>query len=292
MRFINLFPSRQSKIFGIAFIALLATLLFQFSFNSDRTVRNISQQTNVRLPRYQQYPSLGKKNVAIGGGGYVTGIYLHPKERNLVYIKTDIGGFYRWNARNSSWIPLNEQFTLANSNYYGGEAFALDPNDPNIVYIAVGKYTADWWQHQGTILKSDDRGKTWTKLNLDLKMGGNEVQRWTGERLAVNPFDTQNLFFGSRQDGLWKSNNAGKSWVKVKSFPPLNDDIGINAITFDKHKPGTIYALAHKNGIYKSIDSGETWLPLPGSPTEVNRIAIENDGILYVTHSQGVSKFV
>ncbi|MEM9927098.1 MAG: hypothetical protein AAF915_25700 [Cyanobacteria bacterium P01_D01_bin.50] len=292
MRFINLFPSRQAKILGIAFLALLTTLLFQFSFNPDRTVRNISQQTNVRLPRYQQYPSLGKKNVAIGGGGYVTGIYLHPKERNLVYIKTDIGGFYRWNANNSTWIPLNEEFTLANSNYYGGEALALDPEDPNIVYIAVGKYTAEWWQHKGTIFKSDNRGKTWTKLNLDLKMGGNEVQRWTGERLVVNPFDTQNLFFGSRQDGLWKSNNAGKSWVKVKSFPPLKDDIGINAITFDKHKPGTIYALAHKNGIYKSIDRGETWSLIPGSPNEVNRINTGNDGILYVTHSQGVSKFV
>ncbi|MEO1378013.1 MAG: hypothetical protein AAFW70_27800, partial [Cyanobacteria bacterium J06635_10] len=292
MRFINLFPNRQGKIFGIAFLALLATLLFQFSFNPDRTVRNISQQTNVRLPRYQQYPSIGKKNVAIGGGGYVTGIYLHPKERDLVYIKTDIGGFYRWNAANSSWIPLNEQFTLANSNYYGGEALALDPKDPNIVYIAVGKYTADWWQHQGTILKSEDRGKTWTKLNLDLKMGGNEVQRWTGERLAVNPFDTQNLFFGSRQDGLWKSNNAGKSWVKVKSFPPLKDDIGINAITFDKGKLGTIYALAHQNGIYKSTDSGETWSLIPGSPTGVNRIAMANNAVLYVTHSQGVSKLV
>ncbi len=291
MRFLNLLPSRQSKIFGIAFIALLATLFLQFSFNSNKTVPNISQQVNVRLPRYQQYPSLGKKNVAIGGGGYVTGIYFHPKERNLIYIKTDVGGFYRWDAANSSWIPLNEQFTLAQSNYYGGEALALDPKDPNIVYIAVGKYTANWWQHQGTIFKSDDKGNTWTKLNLDLKMGGNEDQRWTGERLAVNPFDTQNLFFGSRQDGLWKSNNGGKTWVEVTSFPPLKDDIGINAITFDKRKPGTIYALAHKKGIYKSIDTGKTWEYLPGSPTEVNRIALGEQNVLYVTHSQGVSKY-
>lgn len=291
MRFLNLLASRQSKIFGIAFIALLATLFFQFSFNSNKTVPNISQQVNVRLPRYQQYPSLGKKNVAIGGGGYVTGIYFHPKERNLIYMKTDIGGFYRWDAANSSWIPLNEQFTLAQSNYYGGEALALDPKDPNIVYIAVGKYTADWWQHQGTIFKSDDKGNTWTKLNLDLKMGGNEDQRWTGERLAVNPFDTQNLFFGSRLDGLWKSNNAGKTWVEVTSFPAPKDDIGINAITFDKRKPGTIYALVHKKGIYKSIDTGETWELIAGSPTGVNRIALGEQNVLYVTHNQGISKY-
>ena len=244
MRFFNLLNRRQGRIFGIAFIVLLATFFVHFSFNSDRFVGNLSQRITVAKARSQQYPSLGTANVAIGGGGYVTGIYLHPKERNLVYIKTDIGGFYRWNPANSTWIPLNEQFTKANSNYYGGEALALDPKDPNIVYIAVGKYTADWWQSQGTILKSLDRGTTWTKLNLDLKMGGNESQRWTGERLAVNPFNSKNLFFGSRQDGLWKSDNAGESWTKVKSFPRLNDDIGINAITFDRYKKGTIYALS------------------------------------------------
>ncbi len=292
MRFFNLLNHRQGRILGIAFFAFIATLFVTFSFNSNVAVRSISQQILVAKARSQQYPSLGTANVAIGGGGYVTGIYLHPKERNLVYIKTDIGGFYRWNAANSSWIPLNEQFSLANSNYYGGEALALDPKDPNIVYIAVGKYTAEWWQPQGTILKSSDRGRTWTKLNLDLKMGGNEPQRWTGERLAVNPFNSKNIFFGSRQDGLWKSENAGQSWTKVKFFPKPNDDIGINAITFDRYEKGTIYALAHKSGIYKSIDTGKTWVKITQSPAKVNRIAVGNDNTLYVTHAQGVSKFV
>ncbi|MEB3219454.1 MAG: hypothetical protein VKN72_24905 [Nostocales cyanobacterium 94392] len=292
MRFLNLFNSRQGKMFSIGFIALLTTLCWQFSFNFHPNLPNISQQITVAKLHQRQYPILGERNVAIGGGGYVTGIYLHPKKRDLVYIKTDVGGFYRWNPANSSWIPLNEQFPLAQSNYYGGEALALDPKNPNIVYIAVGKYTADWWQHQGTIFKSEDKGKTWHKLNLDLKMGGNEAQRWTGERLIVNPFDSQNLFFGSRKDGLWKSNDAGKSWVKVKSFPHIKDEIGINAITFDKYQKGIIYAFVHQHGIYKSTDTGETWLKVPGSPTEVNRIAIGNKNVIYITHAQGVSKFV
>ncbi|AFY58145.1 BNR/Asp-box repeat protein [Rivularia sp. PCC 7116] len=292
MRFCNLFNARQGKIFGIAFLAFLTAFSFQFFFNSDRVVRSLSHQATIAKSLYRHYPSLGNSNVAIGGGGYVTGIYIHPKQRNLVYIKTDIGGFYRWNAVNSSWIPLNEQLSLANSNYYGGEALALDPKDPNIIYIAVGKYTADWWQHQGTILKSLDKGRTWIKLNIDLKMGGNESQRWTGERLAVNPFNSQNLFFGSRQDGLWKSYNAGKTWVKVKSFPNLKDDIGINAIAFDKYNKGTIYALAHKHGVYKSTDTGNSWVKMADSPAQVNRIAIASKGSLYLTHAGGVSKFV
>lgn len=98
-------------------------------------------------------------NVSIGGGGYVTGIYLHPRERNLAYIRTDMGGFYRWNSKDYKWIPLTDIFSLQHSNYYGGEALALDPNNPDIVYIAAGKYTTSWGG-LGTIFKSSDRGQT------------------------------------------------------------------------------------------------------------------------------------
>lgn len=242
---------------------------------------------------YQKDASLGQKNAAIGGGGYVTGIYLHPQQQNLVYIKTDVGGFYRWNLTEQRWMPLTDHFPLEQSNYYGGEALALDPNNPDIVYIATGKFTANWWPHRGTIFKSTDQGKTWSKLNIDLKMGGNEELRWVGERLAVNPLDSNIIFFGSRQDGLWKSSDAGTTWNQVTTFPGKPQaNIGITAISFGaKSTIQAIYSVAYGDGIYKSTDIGETWSKIPESPSEAKRIVVTSEGVLYVTHSLGVSKY-
>ncbi len=229
-------------------------------------------------------------NVSVGGGGYVTGIYLHPLQQDLAYIKTDIGGFYRWNSVDKRWIPLTDRFGLQESNYYGGEALALDPKNPNIVYIAAGKYIHNGGG-SGTIFKSSDRGQTWTKLAIDLAMGGNEAQRWVGERLAVNPFNSNIIFFGSRLNGLWKSSDAGATWVKT-SFPgKLKVNIGIAGILFNKKVSGLIYANAYEDGIYKSTDTGVTWSKIAGSPSQANRMALANNGVLYVTHALGVSKY-
>lgn len=229
-------------------------------------------------------------NVSIGGGGFVTGVYLHPLQKDLAYIRTDVGGFYRWNAADKTWIPLNDSFSLAQKTYYGGESLAVDPNDPDIVYMAAGKYSQ--WEPKGSIFKSRDRGKTWTKLNIDLGMDSNDKQRWAGERLAVNPSNSNEIYFGSRHNGLWKSSDAGATWRQVTSCSPtLTAGIGILGILFDKQVPGLVYINVYGDGVYKSTDTGATWSKIEGSPKQAQRMATTSNGFLYVTHESGVSKY-
>jgi hypothetical protein len=77
-------------------------------------------------------------------------------------------------------------------------------------------------------------------------MGGNETKRWAGERLAVNPFNSNVIFFGSRLNGLWKSADAGATWDKVTSFSGQpKADIGIAGIVFNKTVSGLVYANAY-----------------------------------------------
>lgn len=285
---LKIMNSRFSLLFGVLILgAFLLTLAFHQSF---LTTKPLDANHNTPIPQTEF--SQQWTNVTLGGGGYVTGIYLHPKEPGLVYIRTDIGGFFRWDGEAKKWIPLIDNFPTSESHYYGGEALALDPKEPNIVYIAAGLYLAD---KPGAILKSIDRGQTWRKLNLELPMGGSEYKRWAGNRLAVSPHNSNIILFGSRQDGLWRSTNAGESWEKVANLQVNAEPIvGILAIAFDPIILGKVYLSAYGDGIYESTDNGVTWEKLKNSPAKAMRLAVTKDSTLYVTSDgePGVSKYL
>lgn len=252
------------------------------------------------------------QNVVIGGGGFVTGIIFHPHQKDLMYVRTDVGGAYRWDATLHRWIPLTDWIGASDVNLTGIESLAVDASDPDRLYLAAGTYS----RGEAAILRSDDQGKTFERTDVPFKMGGNESGRFNGERLAVDPNDGSFLFFGSRHDGLWKSADRGVTWQKVETFPEVGASespgeatdsrrsfsrfgrqaVGVVCVLFDPSSgaPGratpTIYAAvsATQTNVYRSADAGATWQPLPGQPLGLcpNHLIRGADGILYLTYGK------
>jgi photosystem II stability/assembly factor-like uncharacterized protein len=237
------------------------------------------------------------KNVVILGGGFVTGTIFSPVKGGPLYARTDVGGAYRWDPSKKVWIPLTDHFERT-TNYMGIESIAPDPADPNKVYAALGTYSQSW-AGNGAIARSADQGDTWQLTEMMIKMGGNELGRSNGERLAVDPNQTKILFFGSRRNGLWKSEDGAVTWKKVESFPIKEDPegLGVPFVVFDGKSGGkgkatpVIYAGISrlKDNLYVSRDAGATWNLLPKQPTTFmpHHLELDSKGVVYVVYYAG-----
>ncbi|MFP5228882.1 MAG: WD40/YVTN/BNR-like repeat-containing protein [Acidobacteriota bacterium] len=240
------------------------------------------------------------KNVQIVGGGFVDGIVFHPSAPGVRYARTDIGGAYRWDEATRRWQPLLDWISYKDRNLTGVESIAVDPSDPNRIYLACGTYT-NANTPDGAILRSADRGKTWQRTNVPVKFGANEDGRGNGERLSVDPQDGRILYLGTRQSGLWRSRDRGATWTRVSTFPDITETAPAlgDGIVFVHFVPAaglhphtatqTLYvgvSLMNRANLFVSKDAGATWQPVAGAPTRYRptRAALSTDKFLYIAY--------
>ncbi|MFD3328829.1 RICIN domain-containing protein [Streptomyces sp. NPDC058701] len=234
------------------------------------------------------------RNAQVVGGGYVTGLVFNPREKGLLYARTDMGGAYRWDTGAEQWIPLTDWIGEKDWNLLGIDALATDPVDPGRLYLATGTYTNDW-AGNGAILRSTDRGRTFQRTDLPFKLGGNEDGRGAGERLAVNPADNGTLLLGTRKNGLWRSTDHGATWSQVPSFPVKDgagSGAGISFVTYGPAGSKTVYVgvADRTTSLYRSTDGGSTWQAVPGQPTGQmpQHGVLSGDGSLYLTYTNAL----
>ncbi|KAI5897742.1 glycoside hydrolase family 74 protein [Schizophyllum commune H4-8] len=258
------------------------------------------------------------KNVKIGGGGgFVPGIVFNPSEKGLAYARTDIGGAYKLNS-DDTWTPLLDFANSETWNYWGVDALATDPVEPNRLYLATGEYTNDWDPNNGHILISEDYGETFTAVELDFKVGGNMPGRGMGERLVVDPNDNSVLYFGARSgNGLLKSTDYGATWEAVSGLPSAgtyvadpsdatgynSDIIGVSWVTFDSTSGSSgsptprIFvgvASAGEDNIFVSEDAGATWDAVAGQNNTFiphKGVLSPSEGLLYISYSNGAGPY-
>ena len=234
-------------------------------------------------------------NVAIGGGGFVSGIVTSKTESGVMFARTDVGGAYRWDALNSKWIPLMDWASQNQTGYLGVESVAIDPQASKNVYMLVG--TSYFNGGNTAILRSTDYGNTFATTNVtsQFKAHGNGMGRQNGEKLVVDPNKGSILFCGTRYNGLFKSTDSGVSWSNLTTTGnATSNGNGLSFVLIDP-KSGTtgnasqtiFFGVSQtSNNFYKSTNGGTSFSAVTGGPALMpQRAVLASDNNMYITYA-------
>jgi hypothetical protein len=184
-------------------------------------------------------------------------------------------------------------------------SIALDPNDPNTVWVGTGEANASADSEAGVgLYKSTDGGDTWTG-----PIGKSRFNARAVGTIAIDPTNPNTIYAGSTRAvrgissvlsggavslvpgapifGLWKSVDGGANWtflfngaattVGCKSSTPVSRNLtpcsprGVRRVVLDPTHPNIVYASAYARGVWRSNDGGTTWsqifLPIADGPS-------------------------
>lgn len=202
-------------------------------------------------------------------GGRVDDVAGVAGDPYTIYIAHSSGGLFKTTNGGITWESV---FNDGNTLSVG--AVAIEPDNPNVVYVGTGEGTARNSASFGDgLYKSTDGGKTWKHVGLT------NAERFS--RIVVDPKDPRIVFAAamghewgaSSERGLYKSTDAGETWKRVLY---VNDTTGAGDVAIDPQNPRILFAAMYDylrrpwyfrsggpgSGLYRSTDGGETWTKL------------------------------
>lgn len=132
-----------------------------------------------------------------------------PLEENLFYIGTDDGLVQISEDGGKKW-RRSEQFPGIPNRAYVADVCASQ-HDSNLLYVVFNNYQQG--DFKPYLLKSNDRGKTWTSIASNLP---DQHVAWSIVEDHVNP----NLLFVGTEFGLFFTVDRGQHWVQLRSGAP------------------------------------------------------------------------
>ncbi len=217
--------------------------------------------------------------------GSIGAIGVSPSDPNVIYVGSGEGlhrpdlsvgdGMYKSTDAGRTWVHLGLRDTQQIP------AVAVDPNNPNIVFVAALGHPYGPNPERG-IFRSTDGGKTWQKvLYVNEYTGGSDVE--------IDPQNPQIVYaalwqaqeapwengaWDGSEGGLFKSTDGGTTWRKVMNGFP-KDVVQVN-VAIAASEPSRLYAtLAYGQrglAIYRSNDAGEHWYKITNDPRPAARI--------------------
>lgn len=222
-------------------------------------------------------------------GIYVNSIVIDPINTNIVYAGTNDGVFKSVN-NGAVWVnmtnvlksnDLGSMLELPNLTTY---SIAVNPRNTNTIYAGICN----------KLFKSTDGGNNWLPASYRLV-------NTTPQCVAIDQLNTNNIYLGTWGipplcEGVIKSKDGGVSWSEInnglmdnffKTIPP-----GILSIAIDNINTNTIYTGTDSNGIFKSVDGGNSWTQIGLTDSSVRSLVIDpiNSEIIYAGTSGGVFK--
>ncbi|CAM1343928.1 WD40/YVTN/BNR-like repeat-containing protein [Tenacibaculum amylolyticum] len=171
--------------------------------------------------------------------------------------------------------------------FRGGRSCAVTgvPQKSNLFYMGTTG---------GGIWKTNDAGNTWQNISDGFfggSVGSIAVSEWDNNIIYVGTGEKTVRGNVSSGEGVWKSENAGKTWKYMglpnsRHIPRVrihqrNPNIVFAAVLGDLYKPTS------ERGVYKSIDGGKTWKKVLFSNEDAGAVDLiidpSNPRVLYAT---------
>lgn len=186
------------------------------------------------------------------GGGWLTGIVQHEGSGRL-YARTDVGGMYSSDDAGENWKFLSGDLKDLGTTFVQG--LAVERRNKEVIYQACG--VSYFVNDPGRgVRKSSDGGVSWMQVLKEVNFSGNDAERHGGECLMIHPGDEDEVWAGSLKNGLWRSLNAGRDWVKVGGA--VFDQVAITGVLVRPELPDEVW-VSGSGGARVSVDRGKTW---------------------------------
>lgn len=248
------------------------------------------------------------RQVKNGAGGYVTGISATPSGSTIV-CRTDTSGAYIWNEPMNTWDLLITRTSMPTTRTDvedvtpGVVALEVAPSDPSTMYMM--------WM--GDIYSTHNRGLLWKPGNVNYAASSdttanntNGVHRLLGQRIAIDPANSNVAYFGSYTLGVYRTFDGGTTWelVSTSDIPASTGTssgviVGHGGLAFDStsgtvvvngvRRTNKIYIPVFGDDVYRSTDGGQTWGTTSCPTTTIRYGRCAANGDYYCVDSSGSS---
>ncbi len=176
---------------------------------------------------------VSSKVTATGALFNVTDMVMDPQDNKTIYLATAQYGLVYSLDGGDSW-QLARISGVSKIN-----AIAVDPKQKCTVYATSGN----------KIYKTVDCARDWQQIFFEPRTAV------TFTRLVVDWYNPTNLYVGTSDGDILRSQSQGVSWEKVERI----DGVPITSMVLDPRDSRIVYVGTKSDGIWKTMDSGTTW---------------------------------